>query len=263
MVSSTHDSKLTEFGGPITAFGVRRTRFGLYHYLMVLDRLSGWLIGRTGSRPPPMESPVADNDPVVDARPTDRDRVPPRQVKTEKWPVLHYGDVPRVDLKNWKFEIKGLVDSPLSLTYDEILALPHKETLCDIHCVTRWSRLDNRFTGVSVSDLLKRAGVKPDASHVLIHAEQGFTTNLPLSDLDRPENLLTWAHNGMPLSPDHGWPLRLLVPHLVLLEEREMGARAGAARLRHARLLGAERLPHARRSMDRGALRRHVHSRRR
>ncbi len=181
---------------------------------MVFDRLSGWLIGRTGTRPPRLEIPVADKDPVVDARPTDRDRVPPRQVKTEKWPVLHYGDVPRVDLKNWTFEIKGLVEQPFSLTYDELMALPHRETLCDIHCVTRWSRLDNRFTGVSVSDLLKRAGVKPNASHVLVHAEQGFTTNLPLSDLDRPENLLTWAHNGMPLSPDHGWPLRLLVPHL-------------------------------------------------
>jgi DMSO/TMAO reductase YedYZ molybdopterin-dependent catalytic subunit len=182
---------------------------------MVFDKLSGWLIGRSGTRPAPMEASVADKDtPVIDARPADRDRVPPRQVKTEKWPVLHYGDVPRVDLATWKFAITGLVEEPFELTYAELMALPHKETLCDIHCVTRWSRLDNKFTGVSVQDLLRRARVKPGASHVLVHAEQGFTTNLPLSDLDRPENLLTWAHNGQPLTPDHGWPLRLLVPHL-------------------------------------------------
>jgi DMSO/TMAO reductase YedYZ molybdopterin-dependent catalytic subunit len=162
-----------------------------------------------------METSVTDKDsPVVDARPTDRDRVPPRQVKTEKWPVLHYGDVPRVDLASWSFTIRGLVGAPIELTYDEIKALPVKETLCDIHCVTRWSRLDNKFTGVSVQDLLRRAKVDPSATHVLVHAEQGFTTNLPLSDLDRPENLLAWAHNDQPLSPDHGWPLRLLVPHL-------------------------------------------------
>jgi len=128
--------------------------------------------------------------------------------------VLHYGDVPRVDLKTWRFAISGLVANPFEITYDELKAMPHQETVCDIHCVTRWSRLDNKFTGVAVRTLLARAGVKPSATHVLVHAEQGFTTNLPLVDLDRPENLLTWAHNGVDLTPDHGWPLRLLVPHL-------------------------------------------------
>ena len=181
----------------------------------MLDKLSGWLIGRSGSRPADMEENVADSKtPPVDARPADRERVPPRQVKTVKWPVLHYGDVPRVDLATWRFGIRGLVDAPFEITYDELKALPQQDTLCDIHCVTRWSRLDNRFTGVPVQTLLKRAGVKKDATHVLVHAEQGFTTNLPLSDLDRPENLLAWAHNGEDLTPDHGWPLRLLVPHL-------------------------------------------------
>jgi len=184
---------------------------------MIFDKLSGWLIGRTGTTPAKLEDAVsADDAPAIDARPTDRDRVPPRQVKTEKWPVLHYGDVPRVDLKSWRFAITGLVANPFEITYEELKAMPHQETVCDMHCVTRWSRLDNRFTGVSVPLLLQRAGVKPSATHVLVHAEQGFTTNLPLSDLNRGENLLTWAHNGVDLSPDHGWPLRLLVPHLYL-----------------------------------------------
>jgi len=181
----------------------------------MLDKLSGWLIGRGGTRPAPMGEHVAETDePEIDARTRDKDRVPPRQVRTEKWPVLHYGDVPRVDLTTWKFFIRGLVEHPFELTYEELKALPHQDTLCDIHCVTRWSRLDNRFTGVRVQDLLRRAAPAKDATHVLVHAEQGFTTNLPLADLDRPENLLTWSHNGADLTPEHGWPLRLLVPHL-------------------------------------------------
>ena len=100
---------------------------------MIFDKLSGWLIGRGGTRPAPMEASVADKGSVFDVRPTDRDRVPPRQVKTEKWPVLHYGDVPRVDLAAWRFRIGGLVDHPFELTYDELRAMPHEDTLCDIH----------------------------------------------------------------------------------------------------------------------------------
>jgi len=152
--------------------------------------------------------------PVLDVRTTDKERVPPGQSLTRKWPVLHYGGVPRVDLATWRLTVDGLVDEPLSLGYDELTALPRQETLCDIHCVTRWSKLDNRFEGVSVQQLLRRAGPKPEATHVLVHAEQGFTTNLPLADVDRPENLLAWRHNGEDLTPDHGWPLRLVVPHL-------------------------------------------------
>jgi DMSO/TMAO reductase YedYZ molybdopterin-dependent catalytic subunit len=128
--------------------------------------------------------------------------------------VLQYGGVPRVELAAWRFEVRGLVERPVELTYDELRALPAQRTLCDIHCVTRWSRLDNLFEGVSVQALLRRAGVKPAARFVIVHAEQGFTANLPLADLDRPENLLAWRHNGEELTPEHGWPLRLVVPHL-------------------------------------------------
>jgi len=142
------------------------------------------------------------------------DRLPPGQVLTKKWPVLHYGNVPQVDTHRWTFEVAGLVERPLTLTYDELLALPRTTVNCDIHCVTRWSRLDNAFEGVSVQLLLKRAGVKPEAKYCLVGAEQGFTTNLPLGDLDRPDNLIAVKWGGEWLMPEHGWPARLLVPHL-------------------------------------------------
>jgi DMSO/TMAO reductase YedYZ molybdopterin-dependent catalytic subunit len=152
----------------------------------------------------------------IDVRDTGRERLPPGQIITRKWPVLHYGTVPRVDLATWRFEVRGAVERPVSLTWDELLALPRRETACDMHCVTRWSRYDNVFEGVPVQDVLARAGVKPGAAYVLVHAEQNYTTNLPLSDLDRPANLLALSHNGEPLPPEHGGPVRLLVPHLYL-----------------------------------------------
>lgn len=135
---------------------------------------------------------------------------------TLKWPVLHYGDVPTVDTTTWTFEVSGLVERPFALTYDELLALPRKTVTCDMHCVTRWSRLDNTFEGVAVQSLLERAGVKPEATYCLVSAEQGFTTNLPLTDLDRAGNLIALKWNGEWLTPEHGWPGRLLVPHLYL-----------------------------------------------
>lgn len=144
------------------------------------------------------------------------DRVPPGQILTSKWPVLHYGNVPRVDPTTWTFEVSGLVDRPFTLTYDELLGLPRKTVQCDMHCVTTWSRLDNSFEGVSVQDLLARAGIQPAARYCLVYAEQDFTTNLPLSDLDRPDNLIALKWSGEWLTPEHGWPARLLVPHLYL-----------------------------------------------
>lgn len=142
------------------------------------------------------------------------DRLPPGQVLTTKWPVLHYGLVPSVDTKTWTFAVDGLVERPLTLTYDELLALPRTTTRCDIHCVTTWSRFDNTFEGVAVRHLLERATVKPAARFCLVSAEQGFTTNLSLADLDRPDNLVAFKHDGEWLTPEHGGPVRLLVPHL-------------------------------------------------
>ncbi len=152
---------------------------------------------------------------VVDTR-SERDRLPPGQILTRKWPVLHYSTVPDVDLSRWRFEVTGAVAAPLALTWSELLALPRQETACDIHCVTRWSRFDNVFSGVPVRAVLERVRPLPAAKFVLIHAEQGYTTNVSLDDLDRPANLLALSHNGEPLTPEHGGPVRLLIPHLYL-----------------------------------------------
>ena len=142
------------------------------------------------------------------------DRLPPGQILTKKWPVLHYGLVPPVDTARWTFEVSGLVERPFTITWDELLALPRATVRCDIHCVTTWSRFDNTFEGVAVRVLLERAGVSPAARFCLVHAEQDFTTNLPLVDLDRPDNLIALKHDGDWLTPEHGGPARLLVPHL-------------------------------------------------
>jgi DMSO/TMAO reductase YedYZ molybdopterin-dependent catalytic subunit len=154
--------------------------------------------------------------PQIDVRTNDRDRLPPGQIVTRKWPVLHYGTVPMVDTASWRLEVRGAVDSPFSLSWPELLALPRQQTLCDIHCVTRWSRYDNLFEGVPLLPLLQQARVRPEAGYVLIHAEHGFTTNIPLEDLHRPGNLLALKHNGADLDPEHGGPVRLLIPHLYL-----------------------------------------------
>ena len=145
---------------------------------------------------------------------TSQTRLPPGQIVTRKWPVLHYGSVTSVDLARWRFTVRGAVERPFEMDWEELQSLPRRDTACDIHCVTRWSRYDNVFGGVPVEDLLRRAGVRPEGRFVLVSAEQGFTTNLPLEDLDRPENLLALTHDGEPLTPEHGGPVRLLVPHL-------------------------------------------------
>ena len=128
--------------------------------------------------------------------------------------MLHFGTVPRVDIAAWRFDVTGAVHQPLSLSWADLQALPRQETACDIHCVTRWSRYDNVFEGVPVGALLQRARPLEGARYVLVHAEHGFTTNLPLTDLDRPANMLAVAHNGEALTAEHGGPVRLLVPHL-------------------------------------------------
>jgi len=141
-------------------------------------------------------------------------KLPPGQSLTLKWPVLHYGSVPNFDPKTWDLKIYGLVEPSLKLTWTEFNALPKIQATSDFHCVTRWSRFDNNWQGVAMQEILRRARPKATASHVLIHAEQGYTANVPFADLDRPEVLLATHHDGQPLSADHGYPLRLIVPHL-------------------------------------------------
>ncbi len=144
----------------------------------------------------------------------DLPRLPPGQVLTAKWPVLHFATVPAVDLARWRFRVWGAVAHPYNLDWEGLRALPRREVRCDIHCVTRWSRFDNTFGGVAVQELLARAEPLERARFVLVHAEQEYTTNLPIADLDRAENLLALTHGGEPLTPEHGGPVRLLVPHL-------------------------------------------------
>jgi DMSO/TMAO reductase YedYZ molybdopterin-dependent catalytic subunit len=141
-------------------------------------------------------------------------RLPPGQSLTLKWPVLHYGSVPQFDAARWDFQVYGLVESPIKLNWREFNALPKIETSSDFHCVTRWSRFDNHWTGISVRELLDRAKPKPEAVFVLVHAEQGYTANVPLADLQRDNVLLATHHDGEALPHDHGYPLRLIVPHL-------------------------------------------------
>jgi len=141
-------------------------------------------------------------------------RLPPGQSLTLKWPVLHYGSVPHFDLTAWDFRLYGLVDAPLQFSWEEFNALPKIQRASDFHCVTRWSRFDNHWDGVAMKELLGRARPNPSVSHVLVHAEQGFTANVPFADLDRDEVLLATHHDGQPLMPDHGYPLRLIIPHL-------------------------------------------------
>ena len=141
-------------------------------------------------------------------------RVPPGQVLTEKWPVLTYGQTPRFDSKKWSFRCFGLVDAEVAWSWDEFRALPRAEVRCDIHCVTRWSRLDNRFEGVSIGEIMRRVRVKPEARFVRIHADPDYTTNLPLDELVDDDVLLALRHDGQDLTPDHGGPLRLVVPKL-------------------------------------------------
>jgi len=141
-------------------------------------------------------------------------RLPPGQSLTLKWPVLHYGSVPRFDPERWDFKVYGLVEAPLRWSWSEFNALPKVTTHSDFHCVTRWSRFDNDWTGVSFREILSRVKVKPVARFVFVHAEQGFTANIPLADLDRDNVLFATHHDGQPLSADHGYPLRLIVPHL-------------------------------------------------
>jgi DMSO/TMAO reductase YedYZ molybdopterin-dependent catalytic subunit len=139
-------------------------------------------------------------------------RLPPGQYLTEKWPVLHAGTVPRVDLANWDFSVTGEVESTIRLSWDELQELPATEIQVDIHCVTRWSRFDARFRGVHWRELANIVQPKRSARFVVAHAEQGFAANVPLAAIEDDEALLAYEADGEPLAPEHGWPLRLVVP---------------------------------------------------
>ena len=142
------------------------------------------------------------------------DRLPPGQKVVEDWPVLTYGGVPRIDTKDWKLRIFGLVEEEAEFNWEQFTALPRQAVNTDIHCVTTWSKFDTNFEGVAVTELIRHIKVKPEAQAVMAHCYGGYTCNLSMEDFLRPENLLAYIYEGQPLPTEHGGPCRLFVPHL-------------------------------------------------
>ena len=142
----------------------------------------------------------------------ERERVPPGQFVTPGWPVLHYGNVPRTNLATWTFRVWGLVENPIEWSWQQLGERPRATVETDIHCVTRWSKLGMTWEGVPMAHVLEVAKPKPEAKFVIAHAEAGFTANLPLEAIMDDDVLLADRADGQELTPEHGWPLRLLVP---------------------------------------------------
>jgi DMSO/TMAO reductase YedYZ molybdopterin-dependent catalytic subunit len=145
---------------------------------------------------------------------TGKDRVPPGQYVTDKWPVLTYGETPRVAPAEWRLRVFGLVAREASWSWHEFRALPRVAVAADFHCVTRFSTLDNAWEGVATREALRHVAVDPEAAHVLVHCHGGYTTNLPLEDFLSARALFADTHGGQPLAVEHGGPVRLVVPHL-------------------------------------------------
>ena len=143
---------------------------------------------------------------------TEAGRVPPGQYVTADFPVLSAGPTPSVPLTEWRFTISGQVDKPLAWSWQELLALPAEDVTVDIHCVTKWTKLDTAWKGVSVDTLLK--DVPTAAEFVVAHSYGGYTTNLPLADVTDGKAWVAYEYGGEPLEAEHGGPARLLVPHL-------------------------------------------------
>ncbi|MCB9894417.1 MAG: sulfite oxidase-like oxidoreductase [Planctomycetes bacterium] len=146
--------------------------------------------------------------------PVTKDRLPPGQkLVTTGWPVLDLGLRPEIKTEEWKLEISGATDGP-SFNWDEFLALPQTKLKTDLHCVTTWSIYDAQVEGVLWVDFLSRLNVKPEATHAMFHAYDGYTTNLPLSELALPNVAIVHSFGGKPLTREHGGPVRMWVPHL-------------------------------------------------
>lgn len=154
----------------------------------------------------------------------EENRLPPGQAATVKFPVLHYGPIPESDLENWTFRIFGEVEEEITWTWEEFNQLPKTELLMDIHCVTRWSKFDTIWQGVSVGNLVRQGIIKPkpSANFVIQHAEYEFSTNLPL-ELTLADNFLLATHfDGRSLAPEHGYPLRGIIGNIVGLQDIEV-----------------------------------------
>ncbi len=162
-------------------------------------------------------------------------RLPPNQHLTTEFPVLHFGHVPEFNRLTWDFRAEGLVENPVRLTYDELLGLTRTTDTSDFHCVTGWSRFDNKWEGVRFSDLVRIVKPGRNAGFATVEAEGGYTTSLPLWELMEPDVILAYNFEGKPLAPVHGGPLRLVVPKkyayksakwvrkVIFTEEQELG----------------------------------------
>ena len=143
-----------------------------------------------------------------------RERLPAGQYLTKKWPILSYESTPKFDAEKYRFKVWGSVAEPFELTWDELLELPRVQLTSDFHCVTTWSRFDNAWEGVQIREILQRAKPLPEAKFVTAHSFTGYTTNMPLADLDDDDVLIAFTHDGEQIEPDHGGPVRLIVPKL-------------------------------------------------
>ncbi|MEO1415364.1 MAG: sulfite oxidase-like oxidoreductase [Bacteroidota bacterium] len=146
--------------------------------------------------------------------PDKADRIPPGQYETHDFPVLSAGPTPKVRLDRWELKLEGLVEEPVTLSWEDFMECPAQTYKVDIHCVTKWSKLDTLWEGVSVDDLLSQVRLKPEAKYALIFCYGGYTTNLPLEDLCDNKAFMAYRYGGFPLAPEHGGPVRLVVPHL-------------------------------------------------
>ncbi|MCJ7667087.1 MAG: sulfite oxidase-like oxidoreductase [Anaerolineae bacterium] len=143
---------------------------------------------------------------------TDKPPIPPGQVVTSKFPVLHVGPIPTFDPQRWDFRIFGLVEEEVVFSYQEFMSLPKVEIVSDFHCVTRWSRLNNLWEGVTFREVMKHIRPRPEARYVMVHSDGDYSTNLPLLALLDDDVLFAYRHDGRDLTPEYGWPLRLVVP---------------------------------------------------
>ena len=178
--------------------------------------------------------------------------MPPGQYVTSDFPVLSAGPTPHTPLEQWDFSIGGEVDEPRRWTWEEFRSLPSEEVTVDIHCVTKWSKLDTVWQGVSLDTLLD--GIETSAEYVVPFCDGGYTTNLPLEDVTGGKAWVAFAYDGEPLAPEHGGPARMLVPHLYFWKSAKWVRGLRLLADGRARLLGAERLPQLRGSMARAAV---------
>jgi DMSO/TMAO reductase YedYZ molybdopterin-dependent catalytic subunit len=162
-----------------------------------------------------------------------RDRLPPGQRLVRDWPVLDLGVQPDVTPERFRLVLDGMVQSPLHLTLDDLLALPQSDSVSDIHCVTQWSCYDNHWQGVAARTLLELARPKPEARHVVFHAHDGYTTNVRLDQFDQPDVFLVHRWEGKPIARQHGGPVRVLIPRLYFWKSAKW--------LRRIELIGQDR----------------------